>query len=141
MRCIDSSTKILPSSKLTFFHFKAHISPIRKPVYKQIRIPRLHGDNCFRRYLLNLCCSGELKTLIVFCGCLTEISLRSAIGIFSSRAAYLRILFITERILLTVFGASPACPLFPFVKRKPLYAIISLLRIVCVAQLPNFGSK
>ena len=49
-RCIVEETETVLAAKEMFRHFKAQISPIRKPVNSEKRTPNLHGSGSLRRY-------------------------------------------------------------------------------------------
>lgn len=99
-------------------HLSAQTSPMRIPVYKQRRMPILHGLGLSQRCRLKRDCSVLLNTCMGFFYSLTETSFISATWSPRSFLAYSRIFLRMEIALLTVFGASPVFAVPPVNSRS-----------------------
>lgn len=105
--CLDIDVSVIPENGVMSPHLSAQTSPMRIPVYKQRRMPILHGLGLSQRYRLIRDFSVRLNTCMGFFCSLTETSFISATWSPRSLLAYSRMFLRMEITLLTVFGASP----------------------------------
>lgn len=131
---------INPSCKLTFSHFNPHISPIRIPVYRQIRILRFTLSRLCLIYKFSFrisCSDSTFNSVFLTLGDLTSAQ------IFSkpySLWAYADTDFRTMKMSLTVLEDNPPFPSFrPHETSSDINALICFLEIRLYACPPKSG--